>query len=490
MPPSFTKHLIICCLGVCGFAFSQTLQAETFSAGPIYDDFKLTLAPGHRTEIMGPLYYDEQKETQRTWAFPVLTLAHTEDPTIQYSEYDFIYPFLTYDRFGAEYRWQIFQLFSFAGGENPDETHDHRFTLFPIYFQQRSTEPTNNYTAFVPFYGTLKHRLYRDEIHFVMFPGYSRTRKKDVVTYNMPYPFFHLRYGNGLHGWQVWPFMGREHKIVTTMTNGFGETNTVGGHDNLFVLWPFFFDTKVETGTTNSAHQQGLIPFYTYYRSKLRNSTTYFWPLGVTRTVDQEKKYDEWDVPWPLIEFARGDGKHTSRVWPFISHSHNQSLTDNWYAWPIYKYNRINSPPLDRSRMRIMFFLYSDVKERNTEASTMRHRMDLFPFYTWRRDFDGKQRLQVMSILEPFFPNNKSIERDYSPVYAFWRSEHDPKTGADSQSLLWNLYRRDRTPQTKKISLLLGLFQYESRPEGKRWRVCYIPFGKAKKAEPAKQSGQ
>jgi hypothetical protein len=485
---SITKYLIICCLGVGCIASVQILRADPFRAGPLYDDFELTLSPGHRREILGPFYYSEEKESLRQWAFPVLTLAHTEDPTVQYGEYDFLYPFLTYDRFGTEYRWQVFQLFSFAGGQNPDDSQDHRFTLFPIYFQERSTDPTHDYTAVVPFYGQLKHRLFRDEIYFIMFPGYSRTRKKDVVTYNMPYPFFHLRYGDGLHGWQAWPLVGHERKDVTSVTNGFGDTNVVGGHDNLFVLWPFFSDSVMDIGGKNPAHQQGLIPFYSYYRSKLRNSTSYFWPLGVTRTIDQEKKYDEWDAPWPLIEFARGEGKHTSRVWPFISHSHNQFLRDDWYAWPIYKYNRINSPPLDRSRMRIMFFLYSDVKERNTEAQTLLHRVDFFPFFTSRKDFDGKSRLQILSILEPFFPNNKSIERDYSPVYALWRSEHNPKTGANSQSLLWNLYRRDSAPRTKKISLLFGLFQYESRPEGKRWLVCYIPMGKPKQPVPEQTS--
>lgn len=487
---SITKYLIFCCLGISALASAQMLRADPFRAGPIYDDFELTLAPGHRQEILGPFYYNEQKETQNQWAFPLLTLAHTEDPTLEYEEYDFLYPFFTLDRFGAEYRWQILQIFSFAGGQNPDDSRDHRFTLFPIYFQQRSTDPTNNYTAMVPFYGHINHRLFRDEIYFIMFPGYSRTRKKDVVTYNMPYPFFDLRYGDNLHGWQAWPFMGREHKGVTSMTNGFGETNVVGGHDNLFVLWPFFFDSMIDTGGKKPAHQQALIPFYSYYRSKLRNSTSYLWPLGVTHTIDQEKKYDEWDAPWPFIEFARGEGKTTSRVWPFMSQAHNQFLRDDWYAWPIYKYNRVTSAPLDRSRMRIMFFLYSDVKERNTEAHSLRHRMDFFPFYTWRRDFDGKARLQILSILEPFFPNNKSIERDYSPIYSFWRSERDPKTGADSQSLLWNLYRRDHSPRAKKISLLLGLFQYESRAEGRRWRVCYIPFGKAKQPAPEKASRQ
>jgi hypothetical protein len=50
--------------------------------------------------------------------------------------------------------------------------------------------------------------------------------------------------------------------------------------------------------------------------------------------------------------------------------------------------------------------------------------------------------------------------------------------GATSQSLLWNLYRRDSTPGAKKCSLLFGLFQYQSSPEGKRMRLMYIPLGK------------
>jgi len=233
-----------------------------------------------------------------------------------------------------------------------------------------------------------------------------------------------------------------------------------------------------------------LIPFYSFYRSKARDSTSYLWPLGVTHTVDREKKSHEWDAPWPLIEFARGEGKYTSRVWPFMSRSHNQSLRSDWYAWPIYKYNRISSAPWDRSRMRILFFLYSDVRERNTQAHTLRHRVDFFPFFTSRKDFDGACRLQILSILEPFFPASKSIERDYSPIWSFWRAERNPKTGANGQSLLWNFYRRDKTSESKKLSLLFGLFQYESRAEGKRWRVCYIPLGKAKPTAPAKATRQ
>jgi len=43
---------------------------------------------------------------------------------------------------------------------------------------------------------------------------------------------------------------------------------------------------------------------------------------------------------------------------------------------------------------------------------------------------------------------------------------------------LWNLYRHESGPGSKKTSLLFGLFQYQSVGKGANWRVCWIPFGK------------
>src|SRR5262249_48789417 len=153
--------------------------------------------------------------------------------------------------YGDQFRWQFFQVLSFSGGPTQSEPERNRFTLFPLYFQLRSSDPSQNYTAVVPFYGTIRHHLFRDEINFVMFPLYAQTKKKDVVTDNYLYPFFHLRHGPGLEGWQLWPFVGREHKDVTTKTNGFNDVQTVPGHDSFFMLWPIYFNDHKGVGTPN-----------------------------------------------------------------------------------------------------------------------------------------------------------------------------------------------------------------------------------------------
>ncbi len=462
------------------------MAGDDLALGPLWQDFRLTLSPGHRTEIVSPLFYREEVQEndylRKTWAFPPW-VAHTAIDEIDVTQTDILWKIISYNTYGNEYRFQLVQLFSFAGGATQSDTNVHRFTIFPLYFQQRSPIPEKNYTAFLPFYGTVKNRFSRDELRFAAFPLWVKSWKKDVVTDNYLFPVFHLRHGRALEGWQFWPLVGRERKDFSTITNVWGDPEPVPGHRKLFVLWPFFVHQTMGLGTTNEARSQALIPLYSWTRSPLRDSTTFPWPIGFTHTVDREKHFEEWGTPWPLVVFARGEGKRMNRVWPFFSHGTNRNLTGSWYAWPIYKYNRLQAGPLDRERTRILFFLYSDTHIRDTQTHREKRRIDFWPLLSSTRELDGNRRLQLLAPLEPLLPGNTSLQRDLSLLWSLWRSESNPKTGQSSQSLLWNLYRRDVTPESRKGSLLFGMFQYESGPDGRRGRAFYVPWG-AKKSAP------
>ena len=305
-------------------ALCSGFAADGPALGPLFDAFPLTLSSGHRAEALGPVFYTEQKEQQRTWAFPPL-VSRNWDPATDFDETDVLYPLITYRRFGTEYRWHVVQVFNFAGGGDQEENESRRFTLFPVYFQQRSPVPGNNYTAVFPLYGHLENRLFRDDIFFALFPIYGRSRNKDVVTDNYLYPFFHLRHGDSLRGWQFWPLLGHEHRDPLTRTNGFGDAVPEGGHDDKFLLWPILFLNRSGVGTENPATERAVLPFYGDFRSALRDSTTILWPF-FSHVTDREKKYKEWDVPWPLVVFAGGEGKSIRRVWPFCSWATNSSL--------------------------------------------------------------------------------------------------------------------------------------------------------------------
>ncbi|MBI3876364.1 MAG: hypothetical protein HY300_10510 [Verrucomicrobia bacterium] len=466
-----------------------TAQAQStmpVEAGPLAHQARLTLAPGERAEILGPLISHESSDARTFDAWhPFFSL--TRDDELELTELDVLYPALTYRRFGAEYRWQLFQWLSWSGGQSQQEVEARRFTLFPFYFQQRSPDPARNYTAFIPFYGHLKNRLLRDEIDFALMPLYVKSRKKDVVTANYLYPFFHLRHGDALAGWQFWPLLGYETKGVTTKTNVADEVETICGHRKFFFAWQFFLDQKTGLGTDNPAHQQAFVPLYSWLRSPQRDSTTYLWPFGLTITDDREKKYREIGAPWPLIVFTRGEGKTTTRVWPLFSHAHNDVLESDFFLWPLWKYNRAAAEPLFRERTRILLFLYSDLTEKNTDTGAALRRTDLWPLFTARRDLEGNERLQVFAPIEPILPNNKSIERDWSPLWSIWRSEKNAKTGEASESGLWNFYRADTTKAERKCSLLFGLVHYQSDTNGSHWRLLR-PMKKAPPEPPATEA--
>src|SRR5688572_24772178 len=137
-------------LAISVISAASSLPAQV-SMGPLFHDFGLTLDRGDRKEALGPLFYYENRDATRTWATPPL-LSYVLDEEADFSEFDLLYPLVTYDRFGLEYRFQILQVFAFAGGQTYSETNVHRFTLFPIYFHQWSDVPERNYWALLPIY--------------------------------------------------------------------------------------------------------------------------------------------------------------------------------------------------------------------------------------------------------------------------------------------------------------------------------------------------
>lgn len=442
-------------------------------AGPAVQTFDLTLDEGTRTEMAGPLYYRQQLGTEVTQAWPPF-YSRCTDPAVESREDDFLYPLLTYGRHGREYRWQLLQVFSIAGGANPTGGEAKRFTIYPLYFRQRSANTNDNYTAILPFYGHIKNRLMLNDVSFVMFPLYSESRKKGVVTDNYLYPFFHLRHGDHLEGWQLWPLLGAEHKDITSATNGFGDVSLVPGHDESFALWPVYYHNQEGVGTANPETSLGVIPLYAGLRSPQRDSTTVIWPF-FSWIDDREKHYHEWQGPWPLVIFTRGEGKHTDRVWPLFSRSRDARQESDSWLWPLYQYRGYHVDPLQSDRTRVLFYLYENTVQKNTLTGAQTRRVDMWPFFTWHQDAQGSRRLQILAPVEPALPDQPGLERNWSPLWSLWRAEDNATNGCQSRSLLWNLYRRETRPAAKKCSLLFGLFQYRRQGETNQLRCFYGP---------------
>ncbi len=460
------------------------LQVSVLAAPPsgnlaeaFYTSGDLGLESGNSIEFFGPLYHQGRSGSAFELTLSPL-FSYRSDPVAESTEWEFGYPLMTFHQFGAERRLQFLQVLSLAGGQTLKDQETRRVTVFPFYFQQRSTDPELEYRALFPFYGRLRGRLFRDEVQFALFPAYLKTRKRDVETRNILFPLFHRRTGPGLSGVQLWPLFGVESRAPSVRTNIVDELETMAGHEKFFVLWPFFFKNKTGIGTENPEATDILLPFYSLQRSPSRDSATYLWPFGLSVIDDREKHYREWGFPWPLITFARGEGKTSNRVWPLFSRSRTETLESGFALWPLYKYNRATTEDLDRTRRRILLFLYSDLVERNLGTGTAFERTDLWPLFSARRNHDGTGRFQVLALLAPLLPTSLDVERIYSPLWTLWSSETDPNSGVTKSALLWNFFRSERTGNSRKCSLLFGLFHYQSGPEGSSWRMFSNPFGK------------
>jgi hypothetical protein len=459
-------------------------QMDDFRSTPLFDQFTLTLGPGSRTEALGPIYSKEEKPGRKQIVIAPL-YSKTEYTDVGSREIDFLYPVLTYDQYGKEYRFQIIQLFSIMGGEKQGGDMVRRFYIFPLYFQQRSPDTNLNYTALVPFYGTIKNKLMRDEVSFIMFPIYGRSRKRDVVTDNYFFPFYHVRHGDGLKGWQLWPFVGEEHKEPTVRTNRFEGVDLIPGHDQHFYMWPFWFNDRMGLGTSNEIHYKASLPFYAQERSPQRDFTSVL--MLFNKVDDRNMKYREWDFPWPFFSIARGEGKKVTRFFPIYNQGWKEGMETCSYVWPAYHRRHFWSDSIDIDRTACFFWVYSSKVERNKETGGIYKRVDCWPLLTHTRRPNGEERLQILSLLEPILPESKSLERDWSPIWSLWRSEKNRDTGASSQSLLWNFYRHKTTLETRHTSLLFGLFQWNKTPEGSGGRIFFIPFGRQPSAvSPAK----
>ena len=470
-PPATRWNTLGYLAAVAGALLSGTTQAGV-EAGPAWHDFPLTLQPGTGTEAFGPIWGQEQGDGARTWRFSPL-ISHHEDAGTERSEYEALYPLFTYDRFGTEYAARFLQFFELTGSTTVDGEARDRRTIFPFFFYQKSTNPTNGYFAILPFYGHVRNRLFRDEVSFVLAPLWVSSKKRDVQTDNLLLPFFSWRHGGGVRGWQVWPIIGSEKKEVTHRKDADGEDEVIPGYSRQFFPLPFFIHESTGLGTDSAITNRFYFPFYTQTRSAAMDHTSVMFFGHRTNRVDQ---FSEWSTPWPFIGWANGPGKTARRLFPLFGHAHSPSLSSDFVLWPLYTHKGAHGPAFQRDRTRLLYFAYSDQRLANPDTGDEFRRRDLWPLFTYRRDLNGQKRLQILAPAEPLLPNNKSMERLYSPVWSLYRAESDPKTQRASQSLLWNLWRRDVTADTRRTSLLFGVIKTEKSAAGRQWRFFWRPL--------------
>lgn len=427
---------------------------------------------------LGPLFSREGKWTQNNLDIGPIWVS-TEDPASENSEQNILYPFITRNRYGDETRVQVLQFLSWTktaqDTEKPESPAEPKgVTLFPFFFYKQPSSTTDGYWAFVPIYGELDNRLFKKHIEFVLFPLYARTEKKDYETWNVLYPIFHLRRGDGVQGWGILPLFGLESKDARVITNSWNDPEAVDGYHNGFFLWPFISWVTMENPDRRYLTDVAVLPAFRVLRSDDRDSTTLLWPF-LNWTEDRGEKYKELGFPWPLVVFARGEGKTLNRILPFFSIGEKGSLHSKSILWPLYRQNITDASTLYRRRDQILFFLYSDLRLRNKESGEESHRQSMWPLWHTSTDTQGTRDFKTLALLEPIFPLDEELQRAWSPLWTLYQSKAKADRSEKEWSTFLNLAHGQKSPTRKSWKFAYGMMSHESTTEEKVYKVFSFP---------------
>ncbi len=489
-----TRRLVcwLALAGICvnGFAaekgLRETRPAREMHVGPIYDSHRRPLDKARQAEMFGPLLQWANKAGTSEFALRPL-FARSTIHEIEHSEWQLLYPFITYTRYGGEARWQLFQLISWTTGRPASdiERRESKTTIFPFLWLKRSDELKDQYAAIFPIHGTVKDRLAFREVNFTIFPLYMHTRKRfDVETIYAPWPFVQVPVGKGAHGFSLFPVAGHRRQE--------------GLFQRDFALWPFFTYAHLGLNTDNPRQIWFTPLVFGAQRSKKFDYTSAPWPFA-TYIHDKANHYREFGLPWPFVAFGRGERRETTRIWPLFGYSKTTDTGDDplamfsfmnedkevknvatgrqsrFFLWPLWSQKKLTVSGGERTRTKAVLFVFSDLREKVDGAPTVGRRVDFWPFFTWARDTDGNARFQAFSILAPLLPNNRGIASSYEPLWglARWQRHAD---GDRALSLLWNTVRHESGPTRRNFSLVGGLFQYDRTLERTRVRFLWIPI--------------
>ena len=403
--------------------------------------------------ILGPLIKIQQKGDEGTTAVRPFVY-RTFDKREGDAETSYLYPIASSRESSSASTFQILKLFqvnTFRKDE-PDKAKSDSM-LFPFYIRG-SSETHGPYMSVFPFYGTLYGRLWRDEIHYTLFPLYSRTVKKGTTTRNYLYPFFSTTTGERESGFQFWPFYGSAAKE--------------GSYESRFVLWPFYLHERKGLDTDNPTERFTVFPFYSSTESPRVSSRTYLWPF-MGWTSDREARQEERRYLWPLVMTSTGEKREVKRYFPFYAQERSGETLKRWYLWPLYRHDEIVSDTYCRERDRVLFFLYSDLHEQWPIDGAERRRISLWPVFVFNRDTRGVKQFSFPAPLEPVF-SQEGIERSWAPLWRVYIQRWSD-SGDSAASFLWNLYWHERRGKDLAYELF-PLVSYRS--EGERADIAVL----------------
>lgn len=392
--------------------------------GPIYTDYPADIA--HSLQVVRPVWYDEMMPEGRNTYF--------------------LFPFFSWQERPGYRRFSFFELINYRRQTESDNSENRGFDVWPFYFSRDTGDPETSYHALFPIAGTMKYRLGKDRLSWVLFPLYGQTAKGDMRTTYAPWPFIRVVGGDGHHGFGIWPLFERRERE--------------GDYRNQFYLWPLFYKNESNLSDPVPEVKFGALPFYARESGPGHFSETYAWPFFGHSERTQPSEYRETRYFWPFFVQGRGTNKYVNRWGPFYTHSNVKGYDKQWFLWPLVRHADWQDGDVEQTKDQFLYFVWWSLEQRSlanpaAAPATKRH---LWPLFSSWNNGAGRRQLQVLSPFEVFLPNNEPTRRLYTPLFALFRLD---ERGDDTKrwSLLWDAVTWRRKPGSTEFHLgpLLGV---------------------------------
>jgi len=381
-----------------------------------------------RAEIAGGLirFEKDQETVRRAWN----PIYWQEETANGHQQVDFLFPFGRAESSKERGRsWTRLWPFFWRESElRPPDNKDKRvletdWAFYPFFTGGSADDGSEDYFAFFPFYGHLENWLSFEEVDFVLFPFWARTKKDGTQTSHFLFPFFSKRSGNST-GWKFFPF--------------FGWKKIPGRSKSHFILWPFFTYAETELHKKNPMRSWFLFPFYGSKTQGDYQAKTLFWPL-LGWANRPSTGYRSWQF-WPLLKFEhseKGGGRRLSRVLPFFL---KEMERESWYAVPL----------LWKSKTK-----YKDGREEDY--------LRIFPFFA-RRTITHHHNITTQ-VASP--DAGSAVSRNWLYPFSLWKETNEGRSGFREKRALFGLYREIRSSghSRKSVPILGGVWE---EPDGTR----------------------
>ncbi len=423
---------------------------------------------GRAIDILGPFFTYRKDREEKDVAFRPLFYSKTEADRYRL---DYVYPMGKYERTRDRVE-SYFRLIYSTDRDLTKGANEKKERGFLLVFWGE-TEKGEPYGGFFPFYGTLKNRFGREEMNFFLWPIYSDSREGEGKTYTFLWPFFSISEGRGREGFKIWPLGGYDKKA--------------NDYDKTFFLWPIFHFEKRYLFTDDPTNINMVWPFYVSSTSSKRVNRTVLWPF-FNYTYDEDDHYTQWDFPWPVFQWARGDEKSIFRVFPIYGRKSWEGRERGYILWPIYWYSEDEDDQYRFVSDRYLLLSKNEIRVWKNKDQQER-RIRVWPFFYYRQEREGGGYLYWPCLIPVDY---EGYERNWVPLLSLYEYRRNPQ-GASESKFLWGFYthRKNAVRELYELSffltyysaedlayfsLLKGLLEYRAEGEKCALRLFYSPW--------------